>query len=109
MKVPSLVIGLFLGLALASSGAESAAPFPLLGTLGSHTRKITTESAEAEQVYRDDLQRLPENGWSLFGLSESLALQGKNAQAAPVRARFAQMWRRADVTIRSSCFCQPGA
>jgi tetratricopeptide (TPR) repeat protein len=28
--------------------------------------------AEAEQVYRDDLARLPENGWSLFGLARSL-------------------------------------
>ena len=27
--------------------------------------------AEAEQVYRDDLARLPENGWSLFGLAQS--------------------------------------
>jgi hypothetical protein len=28
--------------------------------------------AEAEHVYRDDLSRLPENGWSLFGLAQSL-------------------------------------
>ena len=28
--------------------------------------------AEAEQVYREDLARLPENGWSLLGLAESL-------------------------------------
>jgi tetratricopeptide (TPR) repeat protein len=27
--------------------------------------------AEAEQVYREDLARLPENGWSLLGLAES--------------------------------------
>ncbi|MSU70142.1 MAG: hypothetical protein EXS39_05080 [Opitutaceae bacterium] len=64
--------------------------------------------AEAEQVYRDDLKRLPENGWSLFGLSESLSLQGKHPEAAAVRARFTKVWSRADVTIRSSCFCQPG-
>ena len=35
--------------------------------------------AEAEQVYRDDLARLPENGWSLLGLAESLRKQKKNA------------------------------
>ena len=34
--------------------------------------------AEAEQVYRDDLARLPENGWALFGLAQSLRMQGKN-------------------------------
>jgi cytochrome c-type biogenesis protein CcmH/NrfG len=33
--------------------------------------------AEAEQVYRDDLKRLPENGWSLLGLSEALAVEEK--------------------------------
>src|SRR6267378_7092802 len=38
--------------------------------------------AEAEQVYRDDLTRLPENGWSLFGLARSLELQQKRDEAA---------------------------
>jgi hypothetical protein len=33
--------------------------------------------AEAEQVYREDLLRLPENGWSLFGLTRSLKLRHK--------------------------------
>jgi tetratricopeptide (TPR) repeat protein len=64
--------------------------------------------AEAEQVYRDDLAHLPENGWSLFGLSEALVQQGKQKDALPVLARFEKMWSRADVKIRSSCFCQPG-
>ena len=27
--------------------------------------------AEAEQVYREDLARLPDNGWSLFGLARA--------------------------------------
>ena len=34
--------------------------------------------ADAEQVYCDDLTRLPENGWSLFGLARSLKMQQKN-------------------------------
>ena len=37
---------------------------------------------EAERVYRDDLERLPENGWSLFGLARSLELQGKTDRVA---------------------------
>ena len=65
--------------------------------------------AEAEQVYRDDLARLPENGWSLFGLAEALDAQGKEAEAAAVRERFKKVWAKADVEIRSSCYCQPGA
>jgi tetratricopeptide (TPR) repeat protein len=63
---------------------------------------------EAEQVYRDDLDRLPENGWSLFGLARSLELQGKTEEAGRVRARWEEVWKDADVRLRSSCFCQPG-
>ncbi len=65
--------------------------------------------AEAEQVYREDLKRLPDNGWSLLGLSEALAKQKNEREAGGVLARFASVWRNADVTITSSCFCQPGA
>jgi hypothetical protein len=64
--------------------------------------------AEAERVYRDDLVRHPENGWSLFGLARSLELLGKADEAAGVRARFEKAWADADVKLSSSCFCQPG-
>jgi len=65
--------------------------------------------AEAETVYRTDLTFLPDNGWSLFGLSESLMQQGKMKEAAELRRRFQDVWRHADLTITSSCLCQPGA
>ena len=64
--------------------------------------------AEAEQVYRDDLARLAENGWSLFGLARSLELQQKGDEAAVVEARYHKIWSNADVQITSSCLCQPG-
>jgi tetratricopeptide (TPR) repeat protein len=64
---------------------------------------------EAEKVYREDLVRFPENGWSLFGLAQALEGRGQKAEAAAVRARFETAWKRADVTLRSSCFCQGGA
>jgi tetratricopeptide (TPR) repeat protein len=64
---------------------------------------------EAEQVYRDDLARLPENGWSLFGLARSLELQQKSDEAAAVEERFHTIWSKADVQITSSCLCQPGS
>jgi hypothetical protein len=63
---------------------------------------------EAEQVYRDDLARLPENGWSLFGLGQSLHRQGKEEEAAATDARFQKIWSKADVQLKSSCLCQPG-
>jgi tetratricopeptide (TPR) repeat protein len=61
--------------------------------------------AEAEQVYRDDLARLPENGWSLRGLAQSLRSQSKN-EAESVEARFQKVWAKADLEIPSSCLCQ---
>jgi tetratricopeptide (TPR) repeat protein len=64
--------------------------------------------AEAEQVYREDLRRLPGNGWSLFGLAESLRLRGKTAEAETAEADFKKIWQAADVKIKSSCMCQPG-
>jgi tetratricopeptide (TPR) repeat protein len=65
-------------------------------------------AADAEEVYREDLAKLPENGWSLFGLSRSLHLQGKQAEASQVDARFQKVWGDADVQITSSCLCLPG-
>ena len=64
--------------------------------------------AEAEQVYREDLARLPENGWALLGLAESLRKQNKNAdEVAQTQAKFKQVWAKADLTITTSCLCQP--
>ena len=64
--------------------------------------------AEAEQVYRDDLARLPENGWSLLGLAESLREQKKNEEETKAtKASFQRIWAQADLKITSSCLCQP--
>jgi tetratricopeptide (TPR) repeat protein len=66
--------------------------------------------AEAEQVYRDDLARLPENGWSLLGLAESLRKQKKNPdEVAQTQSKFKKVWAKAELTITSSCLCQPKA
>lgn len=64
--------------------------------------------ADAEKVYREDLARLPDNGWSLYGLARSLRLQGKTDEAAAVESSFETVWEGADTQLRSSCFCQPG-
>ena len=63
---------------------------------------------EAEQVYRDDLARWPENGWSLFGLGRALRLQDRAVEADAVERRFRAVWRHADIELKSSCLCQPG-
>jgi tetratricopeptide (TPR) repeat protein len=65
--------------------------------------------AEAEEVYREDLKKLPGNGWSLFGLTESLNAQKKDpSEAKAIRAQFKKLWAKADTKITSSCLCQPG-
>lgn len=61
---------------------------------------------EAEAVYREDLARYTENGWSLWGLARTLREQGKAAEADAVQARFRKAWKRADVSLSSTCYCQ---
>ena len=62
---------------------------------------------EGAAVYREDLKRLPENGWSLFGLAKALKMQ-KSDEADDYQERFDKVWANADVKLMSSCFCQPG-
>ena len=59
-------------------------------------------AAEAEAIYREDLGRFRENGWSLFGLWQSLVAQQRTEDARLVRARFDRAWARADVTLTAS-------
>jgi tetratricopeptide (TPR) repeat protein len=79
---------------------------PVRHALGA-TLLAAGRAAEAEQVYRDDLKKLPHNGWSLFGLARSLEMQGKRDEAAKAEAQFKAAWRHADITITSSCLCLP--
>jgi len=65
--------------------------------------------ADAEAVYRADLKRYPLNGWSLWGLERALEAQGRDADAAAVKAQFDETWSRADTKMVSSCLCvRPG-
>jgi tetratricopeptide (TPR) repeat protein len=63
---------------------------------------------EAEAVFRRDLEISPGNGWALYGLMRALQLQGRDAEAATVDARFESAWQRADIRIKSPCLCLPG-
>ena len=59
-------------------------------------------SADAEKVYRDELDDHPHNGWSLLGLQQALEAQGKTDAA--VDKDFEKSWARSDHWIRSSRF-----
>ena len=62
-------------------------------------------TAEAEKVYRADLERWPENGWALFGLWRSLEGSGSGAEAAAMKTRFEKAWATADTQITATCLC----
>jgi tetratricopeptide (TPR) repeat protein len=64
--------------------------------------------AEAEQVYRDDLKRNPNNGWALLGLDNALRAQGKTDEAVALAGFRQEVWARSDVKPLSSCYCEPG-
>lgn len=64
-------------------------------------------AADAEPVFRADLEALPNNGWGLYGLARSLREQGKTAEADQVEARFRQAWEGADFEMTSPCACLP--
>ncbi len=59
---------------------------------------------EAEQVYRDDLEKHPSNGWSLFGLAKCLRVQHRDEDATAVEVVFRRAWARADVALEASRF-----
>ena len=59
---------------------------------------------EAEKVYRRDLQKNPKNGWSYYGLAQSLEAQGKKREAEAARKDFGKAWAKADVEIAASRF-----
>lgn len=57
---------------------------------------------QAEAVYRRDLRWNQNNGWSLYGLYQSLEKQGKTAEAAATLEQFEQAWQHADVALTRS-------
>jgi tetratricopeptide (TPR) repeat protein len=79
---------------------------PARHTLGAVYMK-DRKYAQAERVYRDDLKKWRNNGWSLYGLSRALEAQGKTAEAAEYRAQYESVWSDADQPTTTSCLCIP--
>jgi tetratricopeptide (TPR) repeat protein len=74
-----------------------------------HTLGVVLLSArrydEAEKVYREDLQKLRNDGWALYGLSECLREKGDAKAAAEIKREFTTAWADADTAIGASCLC----
>ncbi|CAL1519101.1 tetratricopeptide repeat protein [Chitinophaga sp. MM2321] len=62
----------------------------------------TGKYAEAEKVYKQDLQTWRKNGWALIGLYNSLALLNRKSEAQKAKSSFEESWKYADLKILSS-------
>ena len=71
-------------------------PVPARQALGA-ALLLAGQFGEAEQAFRDDLERHPENGWALYGLAESLRREKRVAEVEAVEQRFRVAWRAADI------------
>jgi tetratricopeptide (TPR) repeat protein len=76
-------------------------PFPARHWLGAALLEVG-RAADAERVYRDDLNDHPHNGWALLGLRQALEAQGR--VSPEVDADLNASWSRADTWIRTSRF-----
>lgn len=56
----------------------------------------------AEQRFREDLNQYRKNGWSLYGLYQSLEAQGKTKEAIEAKKEFDKAFAKADVTLKSA-------
>ncbi|WP_299556220.1 tetratricopeptide repeat protein [Seonamhaeicola sp.] len=56
----------------------------------------------AENIYKEDLEVLRRNGWSLIGLYHCLKAQNKMDEAAKIKQEFDKAWKDADININTS-------
>jgi tetratricopeptide (TPR) repeat protein len=60
------------------------------------------KAAEAEAVFRRDLELNPRNGRALFGLLEAVKMQKKSVAAEWVQKEFKEAWNEAPLELRIS-------
>ena len=77
--------------------------FPVRHLLGAELLR-NGHADQAEAVYREDLRRNPNNGWSLYGLSAALQAQHEAAEALATHRQFEAAWQNSDVTLTASAF-----
>ena len=73
--------------------------FPVREPLGA-ALLMNGNAAEAEKVFREDLDRNPRNPRSLFGLREALKAQHRSYDASFVDKQFQASWRSADAQLQ---------
>ncbi|MDR3624539.1 MAG: hypothetical protein P4L16_05315 [Chlamydiales bacterium] len=73
--------------------------FPIRETLGA-TYFLNQQYEEAAKVFKEDLNRHPRNGRSLFGLLQTLKAQNKTTDAFWVGEEFKKAWKYADTDLK---------
>lgn len=65
--------------------------YPVSQSLGAALH-LAGRHEEASEAFRAALVQAPNNGWALYGLAQSEAAQGRQAEAAAARAAFTRAW-----------------
>ena len=71
---------------------------PPAQTLGAVLLK-NDEPAQAEKIFRQELNKNPRSGRALLGLIESLKAQKNDYAATLVQSEFDQAWKNADTKL----------
>tara|TARA_B110000014_G_scaffold205195_1_gene155628 strand:- start:8762 stop:10462 length:1701 start_codon:yes stop_codon:yes gene_type:complete len=74
---------------------------PMRHYLGAALLK-SNQPVQAEEIYRQDLLWNQNNGWSLFGLHQSLVAQNKTVEANNVLKKWKKAWAEADISLTFS-------
>ena len=75
--------------------------YPTRQSLG-HSLLLAGRASEAEAIYRRDLEDYPMNGWSMFGLIQSLQAQNRTDEVPRIQQMFDNAWMLADVELTGS-------
>jgi len=75
--------------------------YPVRQSLGA-ALLADNKAAAAELIFKEDLAKFPRNGWSLFGLHQSLIKQQKMEEAKGIEAEFETAWSLADVELEQA-------
>ncbi len=75
--------------------------FPVRQALGNALLEAN-KTIEAEKIFKEDLAKFPRNGWSLFGLHQSLTKQNKMEEARTIKNEFEKAWTKADVVLKQA-------
>jgi len=78
-------------------------PIPARQFLGAFLMK-RGKLADAEKVYREDLELNPGNGWSNLGLYQAVKAQGKSGGLAGFKEKYQQAFSRAEKIPAGSVF-----